>query len=246
MPDIEKHLVRNPKQVLTYLTMLLKERCLISASFGEENKEAFLTTLIDIDEKNKTLTVDCGPKEYLNKKLLNSSTIKYRSKYKGIEVIFEGQKVKKSATLGQPAFLFSIPASIFWIQRRLFYRVKSPLAKKSYCILSYKPEGSEEKKVAHLTLHDLSASGISILNESSELSKLLTPDTIFSKCQLILDNENDLNFDLKIRHKRMQNPSQLGKTEIIGCYIMNSSPKIESSILRYMHHIESEIKLKSK
>jgi len=246
MPDIEKYLVRNQKKILTYLKLLLKERCLISASFGKDHKATFLTAIIDIDKEKQRLTLDCGPKEYLNKRLLNSASIKCRTKYQGIDVIFEGKQIKKSGVPGQPAFSIPIPGSIFWVQRRQFYRVKSPLSYNSYCILSYKENDSAEEKTIQLKLNDLSASGISILNESTELSKKLLPAAIFNNCKLVLESENNLKLDLEIRHKRAQNHNQPGKIDIIGCYIINPTPRLESTLLRYMHHIESEIKLKSK
>ena len=45
MDNIAKYLVRNPKQVVNYLKMLSAERCLISAGFGEGDKDTFLTAI---------------------------------------------------------------------------------------------------------------------------------------------------------------------------------------------------------
>jgi c-di-GMP-binding flagellar brake protein YcgR len=246
MTDIAKYLVRNPKQVLTYLKMLSAERCLISATFGTDNKDTFLTAIIDIDEKKQTITIDCGPKEYLNKKLLDSAIIKCSTKYKGIKVLFEGRKVKKSGKPGQPAFSLSIPSSIYWMQKRQFYRIKSPLSKNSYCTISFKDPETEEVTTVDLKLNDLSACGISVLNESTDFSAQFSPSATFDKCSLVLENEETLNIDLEVRHKLPLNPNNPGKTERIGCKIINPTPRVESTILRYMQNIEREIKQKEK
>ena len=47
--DLAKFLVRNPKQVMSYLKLLSAERCLISAGFGEDDKDTFLTAIIEIE-----------------------------------------------------------------------------------------------------------------------------------------------------------------------------------------------------
>ena len=232
MNDLARFLIRSPKQVVSYLKLLSSERCLISAAFGSSEKDTFLTAIMDIDEKNQTSTIDCGPKEYLNKKLLDSAIIKCSTEYKGIKVLFEGRKVKKSGTPGQPSFTIPIPSSLYWVQRRQFYRVKSPLSKDSYCELSLTNQETGEQTTANLKINDISASGVSFLNEDKELSTLFEPTTELNHCSLVLDNQATLSVELEVRHKLSHNPNNPGKTERIGCYITNSTPRIESTILR--------------
>jgi len=246
MADLAKYLVRNPKQVLTYLKMLSMERCLISAAFGTGDKDTFLTAIMDIDEKKQNLTIDCGPKEYLNKRLLNSAIIKCSTEYKGIKVFFEGRKVAKTGSAGQPAFLIPIPSSIIWVQRRQFYRIKSPLSKQSYCSIAYKNTETEQEGTVDLPLNDSSASGISLINESEDFAKILEPSVEFKHCKLILQDQIPLSVDLEVRHVSPQPSNIPGKKVRVGCYISNSTPRIETTILRYMQNIERELKQKSK
>jgi len=246
MDNIAKYLVRNPKQVVNHLKMLSAERCLISAGFGEGDKDTFLTAIIDIDQKNETITIDCGPKEYLNKKLLDSAIIKCATEYKGIKVIFEGRKVKKAGNTGQPAFIIPIPSSIFWIQRRQLYRVKSPLFKESYCTVTFKDNESEEKTTVNLKVHDISASGFSLVNDLPEFSSQLIASAEFESCSLVLENEEPQTVSFEVRYNIPLNPNKPEKKERIGCLIKNVSPRIESTIIRYMQGIEREIKQKEK
>jgi c-di-GMP-binding flagellar brake protein YcgR len=246
MDNIAKYLVRNPKQVVNYLKMLSAERCLISAGFGEGDKDTFLTAIMDIDQKNETITIDCGPKEYLNKQLLDSAIIQCATEYKGIKVLFEGRKVKKAGNPGQPAFTIPIPGSIFWVQRRQFYRVKSPLFKDSYCAVTFKDKETEEKTTVNLKVHDISANGFSLVNDVSEFSPQLIASAEFESCTLALDNEAPQTVCFEVRYNAPLNPNRPDKTERIGCRITNVSPRIESTIIRYMQGIEREIKQKEK
>jgi len=246
MANIDKYIVRSSKQILTYLKTLSQERCVITAAFGNDDKDSFLTAIMDIDEKKQTITIDCGPREYLNKKLINSAIIKCTTKYNGIEVLFEGRKVVKSGTSSQPAFILPLPKSIFWIQRRQFYRIKSPLSKNSYCSISFKKPETDEQISHNFPLYDLSASGISFINDSLEHKDQLLPFVQHLDCVLALENESALKIDIEVRNERPVNPSQPEKLRHIGCLIINPSPRIESTILRYMQNIEREIKKISK
>ncbi len=243
MDNISEYLVRNQKQIFKYLVLLEKERCLISVVFGKEEKDTFLSAIINIDEKKNTITIDCGPKEYLNKKLLDSVIIKCSSKYDGIKVFFEGRKVTKSGKLSNPAFTIPIPSSIYWVQRRKFFRVKSPLSKNSYCRLKFKDSETEEETEFDFKIYDLSATGFSFLSDSSEFSLKLIPEAEFENCELILENEDPQRISFTVQNNHPLNPSKPEKTARIGCLITNNSPRIESTILRYMQNIERENKL---
>jgi len=244
MENLSQYLVRSPKQVMSYLNLLSTERCLVSAGFGESDKDTFLTAIMDINEKEKTITLDCGPKEYLNKRLLDSAIIKCSTEYKGIKVHFEGRKVKKAGSPADPSFIIPIPNSIFWVQRRQFYRIRSPLSKNSFCKIPFINPETQEQTVLTLRIHDLSASGISIVNDSIECSSLLIPEVEIDNCTLSLEDEFDLKVSLEVRHKMSTNPNKKGKEERIGCYISNATPRIESTILRYMQRIERDLKQK--
>ncbi|MCK4840499.1 MAG: flagellar brake protein [Methylococcales bacterium] len=245
MDDIAKYLSRKPTQVLTKLKLLSTERCLISAAFGENEKDTFLTAILNIDAEQQIITIDCGPKEYLNKRLHDSAIIKFSTEYKGIKVLFEGRNIKKAGRPEQPAFTISIPTSICWIQRRQFYRIKSPLSKESYCAIAFKNEDTETD-IINFKLYDLSANGLSILVDSFEQANHLVSSTELNNCTLILENEEQQTISLEVKHQTPLNPNNPEKTKRVGFLITNISPKIESTILRYMQNVEREIKQKQK
>lgn len=237
-----KYLVSQPKKIIKYLNLLSQERCLISAVFGKEDKDTFLSAIIDIDKKKETLTIDCGPKEYLNKKLLDSSIIKCSSKYQGIDVKFEARGVIKAGKINSPKFILPLPKSIYWIERREFFRIRSPLSKNSFCRIYFKdPDSTHEFKI-----HDISLQGFSMLSDISEVSSKLSPNTTFDECTLVLNNDKELTITFDTAYKRPFISNKPNGTERIGCMLTYLTPKIESTILKYMQNIQREQKLKEK
>lgn len=246
MENLSQYLVNNPKQIEINLKRMAAEKCLIAAGFGDNN--SFLTAILDIDEKNQIVTIDCGPKEYLNKELLNVGLVDFKADFGGIKVLFQGRDIKRAGNSGQPTLSIKIPDKMYWVQRRIVYRMRSPLSKKSYCSVVLSNSEQQEERV-NFKLYDLSIKGFSILSDTAELSNQLTPSTEFNGCTLVLEQEgiiesHTISFIVKSKYPLNRDKPQ--KNQRIGCEFLNISIQAESAFLRYMQKIEREIKRNQK
>lgn len=240
MEDLTQYLIKSPKQILAHLNTLISKKCLISATFG--NNQSFLTAILDIDTKKNLLTIDCGPKEYLNKVLLSSGFVNFKSDVEGISVLFTGHKIQKSGNMSEPALSMKIPETIYWVQRRRTYRVRSPLSKQSYCSITFQNDDNDEEEILDFQLFDLSATGFSILSETKDLAKHLSPTSIFNDCQLVLNNTETHIISFSVQSVIPFNATNPLKRQRIGCQFLNINPATETAFIRYMQMIEREIK----
>jgi len=241
MEKDSEYFIKDPKQVFNSLNQLLKQKALISAHFGDNN-ESFITTILNLDRKKNLIKLDYGPKEYLNKQLLSSSNIEFRTEFQGIKVAFSGQKISKTLSNGQQILVMPIPASIFWMQRRQFYRIKVPLSHSSICKIIFNSENEETRQTVKFKLVDISISGIAILNEQQQLSNEFIPTSSFEHCELRLDNSSAINVSLTVKDKRNLLPEKPNKGQRIGCAFNHITPACESNIQRYMQEIERELR----
>ena len=232
-------LIRNPEKIISKLSILLKNKCLLTAYFGD-NDDSFITTILDINIKNNLLIFYHSPKQDAIEQLLYSPIITFKTEYLGIKVAFDAIKIAKIHHQGVSAFAIPIPDSILWIEARDFYRVKSPVSKSSYCRLTL--EGQE-----HITLKlfDISLVGFSVLNASSEISALMIPDTRFENCKLILADTGEDTVSIEIRSKYIVNPENSNRIEKIGCKFTRITPAFENTVQRYMQQIERENRQKN-
>ncbi len=226
--------IQNPKQIISHLSLLVKSKCLLSVHFGANN-ESYLTTLLGINEKSNTVIIDYGPKEDLNQQILRSAKVSVDTEYNGIKVSFIGTELKKITHKGEAAFSMSIPKSLYWMQRREYYRVKSPMSKPSYCQLIL-----DGKKPVNLKLYDVSLSGFSMLNVSNEISDLLVPGKRFEQCKLILSDAGEGIISFEVCTKYVINPDKLQKIQKVGCRFIKVTHSVEEIIQRYMHQIQRE------
>ncbi|MCK9636278.1 flagellar brake protein [Methylobacter sp. Wu8] len=234
MNDISSFAIQNTKQIISHLSLMVKNKCLLSARFGTNN-ESYITALLGIDEKNNTLILDYGPKEDLNQRILNAGKISFDADYTGIKVSFVGTGLKKITHKGEPAFSMPIPKSLFWMQRREYFRVKSPLSKSSYCQLLM-----EGNKPVNLKLYDISLTGFAMLNVSKEVSELMIPGEIITQGKLVLADAGEGLVSFEVCAKYIINPDKLQKIQKIGCRFVKLTRPVEEVIQRYMQQIQRE------
>ncbi len=237
--------IKAPKQIISNLTQLMKQNCLISCHYGENN-ESFITTLLAIDNKKKTLFLDFGPKDYLNKQLLQSPQVEFRTELAGIKVAFDGKKITKTSLKGQQAFAMAIPEELFWMQRREYYRVRVPLSHDSYCritlpVTDKDSEENTEEKTLQCRLIDISICGIALTLMDIEHANQFIPTTEFKDCLLVLAGNEFGPVNLTVKNRQKINPEKADKGYRIGCSLDNLTSGQESCIQRYMQEIEREL-----
>lgn len=229
--------IRNAKQVAYHLNLLVNSKCLLSAHFGANN-DAFITSILELDNKKSLLVLDCGPKEYLNKHLLESNTVEFHSEYEGIKVAFTADKIKRIRYNDQNALVITIPDSLFWQQRRQFYRIKVPISHDTYCEIRL----PENDKPVKFKLHNISISGFCFINDQMELSEALVPTNEFCDCTLYLNGAESETVSVIIKNKSTINPAKARKGQRIGCFFSKITVAGESRIQRYMQNVERESK----
>ncbi len=231
--------ITNQKEMLRNLNLLLKNKSLLTAHFGDHN-ESFITTILQIDTKDNLLLLDYGPKEYLNRMLLDSRNVVFKTEYRGIKVDLPGEKLAKSQLGGQTALSMPLPRQLIWRQRRGFYRVKSPLSGAAHCQLTL-----NEDQDVDLKLFDISLSGLSLLNDEKTISNQLIPTAKFENCRLILPEAGEGTVSFIIRNKHPANPEKPNHGQRLGCEFTALEPAFESTIQRYMQRIELQNRKKS-
>lgn len=232
-------LIDRPDKIIHHLSILFKKKCLLTASFGEDN-ESFITTILDIDLKKNRLIFYHSPKEGSIEKLLTSPKITFKTEYLGIKIIFDALRLSKIQHQGVEAFTVPIPSSLLWMEARNFHRVKPPVTKPGYCRLIRK-----DQKPIDLKLYDISLGGFSILTDSRELSELMPIETGFEQCKLILPDMGEETIDFEIRSKCVIIPENAPGMEKIGCKFTRTTAAFESTVQRYMQQIERELRQKN-
>lgn len=214
----------------------MKNKCLLSVRL-DEDKAFFLTAILEIDQEKNALIFDCGPKETLNEQLLKATKPTFDAFFLGVKASFKGSNINQTSYNGNLAFTMPIPESIFWMQRREYFRVKSPRSKSSSCLLTL-----ENHEPVKLMLYDICLMGFSVLNTSAEISGLLALEAQFEHCKLSLSGIGEDTISFKVCSKVIINPDKIVvlKIQKIGCLFTRISPAFETSVQRYINQLQRE------
>ncbi|RLA20021.1 MAG: hypothetical protein DRQ62_11100 [Gammaproteobacteria bacterium] len=246
MPSEPSFAIRNSADIIRKLTLMWKQGCLITAHFGEA-KESFITAITDVNKEKQAFTLDCAPKDYINKQLLAASEVTFNSVVSGIQVQFSHKNIATTSIKGTAAFLLSIPETLYWLEHRKFYRVRSPMSNPALCTVKVKItlDDQEKTKELNLKIQDISISGLCIQIEPEDLMDDWQMNTTLDNCFIELPEIGDFYGSLEIRNQRSLTLDREDKTQLIGVQLIDASPAIEAKIQRYMQLVERENRKKS-
>jgi flagellar brake protein len=238
------YIERGPRTIMGHLTDMVKRKCILSAHF--DRNQSFLTTIVDINPETKTLAVDCAPNEQLNKSLLVSAKVLFRTEVEGVKASFAAKKIHQTKVGEHQALVMDLPDSMFWLQRREFYRVKIPLSHEStLCEIRFITEyedGETEEQVGQFRVLDISTRGFSLLSTQECFQAFLQPEQDINHCTLMLNDGNydRVEFQVRYNNEIRVNPNTMHFR--VGCMFTQISHTFEHSIQRYMQSIELQKK----
>ncbi len=247
METESNYLVSNPKLVLDHLNSLIKSRCIVTAYFGEP-QSSFMTSIISIDAKKKLIELDCAQDEKLNNQLLKSVKVLFRTEIEGIKVSFAGKSIKQIKKDGEPVFVMPLPGSIFWMQRRQFFRVKIPSAH-THCFCEFLLELETEVEtgtimlphISRFRLQDISITGFAFHNTTPAFADLMRPSAQYKNCILHLHDDNDsevrMSFEI-IDVNKIRSSGGGIIAQRVGCRFLELPSGFEDTLQRYIQDIE--------
>ena len=233
MSNFSSYAILNQRQISSHLFLLIKNKCLLSVSI-ETSGETYITTLLSINEKNHTLVLDYGPNEHLNHHISIAREVRFDTQYRGIKVWFTGAMLKKTTHNRQPAFVMPLPNTLFWMERRDYYRVKMPLSNLSYCHLIGK-----DSEPINIRVYDLSLSGFSTLDDHKEVFDQMISETLFQGKLMFLDADEDV-VSFEVCYNQITNPNKLQQVHKIGCKFIQMSSLVEDAISRHLIQLQRE------
>jgi c-di-GMP-binding flagellar brake protein YcgR len=237
MSDDDSAMLRNRAMIVNNLAMLVKNKCNVSASLG--GKETLLTVLIAINHKEGTIVLDYGSSAYLNKKLLAVKNPKFNTVFNGIQVAFHVDQVTIGKFKGADCFMIDIPDSLYWYNRREYYRVDTPTLNPAYIDIEI-AEPEEDAKLEYKEAYALATAKIQqkllaaiqeeIAEEQQAWQRAYQKMTIDSKIKAkreraIFDEEREANPvmpDPKLARMVRLNLSDISMS---GCKLINSDPE---------------------
>ena len=234
----EHFLKQSPLAVLGVLRDLHKNQVPIRISWQSGQ---FITKILEVTAAG--LIVDFGSQSQENQAAQKAVNIQFTAETEGAKVEFTLPKIQPVNYLNLPAFHAPIPPTLWFVQRREYFRITAPLQPYYLCNTTL-PNGSPFQ----FRLCDLSLGGMGALVDGP-LPEGLKDGMRFSQVELDLVQWGKFHFDMQLitlsERKVIDSKNQTISTPRLSFRFLNVNPAVERQLQRIIFSLERSAREKA-
>lgn len=203
--------------------------------------DQFITCLLDVDVQAGTLTFDTSQIPEKNLALIAASGSQLQGRSGGVGVEFELSDMQIGEFGGEPALVAQLPAVLYYMQRRGFFRINTPIVNPFRCMgRMVLPQGGE--RAFDLEVHsvsydvevrDISLSGIGLRSPDS-----MEIGTQLPGSQINMRDYGALQTNLRVVNCQVVELEHSRKLHLIGCIFEGLTIAQEAMLQRYIMQAE--------
>ncbi|SEF04271.1 c-di-GMP-binding flagellar brake protein YcgR, contains PilZNR and PilZ domains [Burkholderia sp. WP9] len=229
--DIDSNFAqRHPLQIAVCLRNLAAGQDFVTVEFGGRQ---IVTQILDVDSRNARFIFDTGSVADDNTALPAARQLTFRSLPGGIRTEFTTVGATPVVFDGLPAFEAPFPSLLYYVQRREFFRVQTPVLD-PYIASGRYADGDSFR----LELQDLSLGGIA-LKTADERFGSLESGTVLRDVALQLGSFGTLRLDLEIVAPRQVSTAKGDRRFVIGCKFVATPGPAERTLQRVVTQLET-------
>lgn len=223
--------VHSRREILSLLQGIKYQHQLITMVING-GTEVVVTSILEIDDKNNKVYIDCASSALLNQRIIESDDIEFESMLDKVRISFFASEVSHCTQNNRPALCIPVPPVLIRLQRREYFRVNIPMNQPANCQLSL------ENGPYAVSVVDISGGGIAILDEQRMLETQLGYD--YQNCQISLPENGSITVTLRIRNTQDLSLANGKTNRRLGCEFVNMAPASLTMVQRYIMQLERE------
>jgi flagellar brake protein len=230
--DIGEHFAqRHPLQIAVCLRNLMNGQDFVTLEFDGRQ---IVTQVLDVDSRHARFVFDMGSIASDNDALLAARQLTFRSVPGGVRTEFATAQATRIVFEGRPAFEAPFPPLLYYVQRREFFRVQTPVLD-PYVASGRCPSGSRFS----LELQDLSLGGIALKTADASFGSL-EAGTVLHDVTLRLGSIGSMQVDLQIVAPRVLTTPKGERRFLIGCKFVSALGPAERMLQRVVTQLETK------
>ena len=231
----EQFLKQNPLAVLGVLRDLNKAAIPLRISW---NGGQLISKILAITPDK--LVLDFGSQAEDNIAVLKAQHITITAETQGAKVEFTVEQLQQSEYLLLPAFITVPPPTLWFVQRRRYFRITAPLHPPYFCQTKL-----ADNSTLRFRLYDLSLGGMGALLENSELHEGMR----FAQIEVNMGQWGVFHFDAQLisisERKVIDGKNETITTPRLSFRFLNVSPTVERQLQRIIFSLEREARKKA-
>lgn len=233
----EQFLKQNPLAVLGVLRDLNKAAIPLRISW---NGGQLISKILAITPDK--LVLDFGSQAEDNIAVLKAQHITITAETQGAKVEFTVEQLQQSEYLLLPAFITVPPPTLWFVQRRRYFRITAPLHPPYFCQTKL-----ADNSTLRFRLYDLSLGGMGALLETAKLAEL-HEGMRFAQIEVNMGQWGVFHFDAQLisisERKVIDGKNETITTPRLSFRFLNVSPTVERQLQRIIFSLEREARKK--
>lgn len=233
----EQFLKQNPLAVLDVLRDLNKAAIPLRISW---NGGQLISKILAITPDK--LVLDFGSQAEDNIAVLKAQHITITAETQGAKVEFTVEQLQQSEYLQLPAFITVPPPTLWFVQRRRYFRITAPLHPPYFCQTKL-----ADNSTLRFRLYDLSLGGMGALLETAKPAEL-HEGMRFAQIEVNMGQWGVFHFDAQLisisERKVIDGKNETITTPRLSFRFLNVSPTVERQLQRIIFSLEREARKK--
>lgn len=221
---------RNPLEIGVQLRNLVNRGDFLTLQYRGGQ---LVTRLLAVDTRERTFVFDWGALAEQNRGVLEAPSSHFHASPEGVRVEFSTGTPRETEYEGRPAFEADFPEVLFYVQRREYFRVDTPVLEP--CICRGQIPGTGER--FQFEVHDLSLGGLG-LRTTDERAALLDTGIVLQDVELDLRAQGRLRMDVALVVLRFIDLPNGDRRFHLGLRFESLPGAAENTLQRYITQLE--------
>ena len=218
--------INSALQIQSLLRDISAKKVLV-ALYYDGAKDFILTSLLDVGDKG--FWAEQGVDEPNNRRIAESRRITLVSFLDQVKIQFAVDEIHAVTHQGYPAFYMPLPASIYRLQHREYYRLALPTSEHLRCVI---PIGKSNKDQKEVTVMDISVGGVRLFCTDNDIE--FVPGQTYADCQIDLPEVGKIVATITVKSAVSISPKPGQTAQSVGCEFKNLDNASGIMLQRYV------------
>ncbi len=230
-PDLERYWLYARIEILAWANRLCAERVPMTIYWGGDG-ECAVSQILEVDDVRNELMLDMPSLPELQAKLMAAAELVCVAFVDNIKVQFSARSLQRSTSGGYAALRVRLPERLLRLQRREYFRVRTPDTLSASCLVPY---AGDRGQYESLRVLDLSVGGMAML----AYPRHFDPNAagVIDHCFLDLPGVGTVTVRMHVAHVEEAGE---GQPRRCGCEFVDLSPQARMMLQRYVQRIDIE------
>ncbi|HEX4585482.1 MAG TPA: flagellar regulator YcgR PilZN domain-containing protein [Burkholderiaceae bacterium] len=230
-PELERYWLYSKFEIDALIARLCDERVPMTVYWGRDGGFA-VTQIMKVDAVLNEVHFDLPSQPLQQSQLLDAVELVCVAFIESVKLQFAIEAPRRSSNAGFPTFVSALPDRVLRLQRREYYRVRTPESLSASCLVPY---SGDQAQYESLRVLDVSVGGLAMLAYPRHFDPSAV--NVIDRCYLDLPGVGTVTVRMRVAHLAT---SADGESRRCGCEFVDLSPQARMMLQRYVHKLDVE------